>query len=186
MGLELPKEAESLVEEGLKDFDVLLQEHQVKIEKLQEEIRDKAKVTMQSVFKDFFEKYPEVRFLYWNQYTPYFNDGEECYFSVNDLYAGNQLAVDEEVSGYDLENYKYLPFLEEPTSVDRRFYPEESQKWDNLDSDVKERAKMYGRDYEALANFISSLDEHLKVMFGDHVEIIVNREGIQVNEFSHE
>lgn len=186
MGLELPKEAESLVENSLKDFDTLLEEHQAKIEKLQEEIRSKAKLTMQSVFTDFFNKYPEVRFLYWNQYTPYFNDGEECYFSVNELYAGNQKAVDEDVYGYDLEGSEYRPFLEKPDEWDRKYNPKEAQKWDALDSNAKKRAEAYFSDYHALAGFLLGLDEHLKIMFGDHIEVIVTREGIETRDYEHE
>lgn len=34
------------------------------------------------------EHLPEGFVLEWNQYTPYFNDGEECVFSVNDAYVG--------------------------------------------------------------------------------------------------
>ena len=34
---------------------------------------------------------PEIAALRWRQYTPYFNDGEPCTFSVNDLYAKNSI-----------------------------------------------------------------------------------------------
>lgn len=30
--------------------------------------------------KDLFEKYPDLEWFQWKQYTPYFNDGDECVF----------------------------------------------------------------------------------------------------------
>lgn len=34
-------------------------------------------------FNKYFEKYPTLDSFAWNQYTPYFNDGDTCEFSVN-------------------------------------------------------------------------------------------------------
>lgn len=34
-------------------------------------------------FLEIFKKFPDLKTFAWTQYTPYFNDGEPCYFSVN-------------------------------------------------------------------------------------------------------
>lgn len=34
-------------------------------------------------FAEFFQDAPEVTSVHWTQYTPYFNDGDECKFSIN-------------------------------------------------------------------------------------------------------
>lgn len=36
-----------------------------------------------AILKPLFEKYPAVEKIRWTQYTPYFNDGDECTFSAN-------------------------------------------------------------------------------------------------------
>ena len=56
------------------------------IAKLREEYREKIKVTFAEATKGFFEITPEVTALEWTQYSPHWNDGEECYFSVNEVY----------------------------------------------------------------------------------------------------
>lgn len=60
-----------------------------KIIALQEEFRaihDKmakdGKMLIEQAFKDFFATNPEVSAIYWQQYTPYFNDGDICEFGV--------------------------------------------------------------------------------------------------------
>ena len=41
--------------------------------------------SLKGVFKEVFERHPNITKLTWTQYTPYFNDGEPCVFSVNDM-----------------------------------------------------------------------------------------------------
>jgi hypothetical protein len=38
---------------------------------------------MAEAFAPVFEKYPKLQAIRWNQYTPYFNDGDACYFSAH-------------------------------------------------------------------------------------------------------
>lgn len=66
---------------------------EAKINKMNEEIAalrakytEDAKVMFSDACSSFFDSTPEIKSLQWTQYTPYFNDGEECIFSVNDIY----------------------------------------------------------------------------------------------------
>lgn len=36
--------------------------------------------------KEFFAQVPEVQAVCWEQYTPYFNDGDPCVFSLNEIF----------------------------------------------------------------------------------------------------
>lgn len=59
---------------------------QERIEALNLEMQEKSKVLMKEALRDFFEQYDGVvQNLFWRQYTPYFNDGESCEFSVYDV-----------------------------------------------------------------------------------------------------
>jgi len=40
---------------------------------------------LKEAFKDFFQKHPSVETITWTQYTPYFNDGDACYFHVHEF-----------------------------------------------------------------------------------------------------
>ena len=94
-------------------------------------------------FKDLFERFPKLERISWSQYTPYFNDGDECTFRSNHRYA--------DIEGEGLK-----------------------------DSERKE--------VEAeLKKFLSQFDDELlKNLFGDHVQLIVSKEGITVEEYDHE
>ena len=49
-------------------------------------VKAEGKRLLAESFKEFFVKHPEVKAIQWSQYTPYFNDGEECRFSVHGDY----------------------------------------------------------------------------------------------------
>jgi hypothetical protein len=86
---------------------------QDQINDLQNQMQAKAKVLMHEAFKDFFTKYSNiVDSIFWTQFQPFFNDGEECVFSVNDtfiLLKGDEDACEYEGSSlYDEESISDL------------------------------------------------------------------------------
>lgn len=50
-------------------------------------IKDTGESIIRKVLQHFFEKCPDVESVTWDQYTPYFNDGDACYFSYNRISA---------------------------------------------------------------------------------------------------
>lgn len=86
-----------------KLLNTLKSEHktiQEQINALNEKMRDNSKELMKEAFRGFLEKYDEVvESLFWTQYTPHFNDGEACEFSVNDVFI--LLKDDEEACEYE-------------------------------------------------------------------------------------
>ena len=63
--------------------------------KIREAAREELKPALAEACEIFKTEIPELEAITWNQYTPYFNDGEACEFSV-----GNMHAVTEEDSSY--------------------------------------------------------------------------------------
>ncbi len=53
-----------------------------KVKAIRDELRVKGKEFFLEHYKPLFDKYPEVNGFGWKQYTPYFNDGNECTFGV--------------------------------------------------------------------------------------------------------
>ena len=91
----------------------------------------------------------------WQQYTPYFNDGDACVFSV---YADEPRIND--VDPYETDNFP---------------------KYGTAEYDT------FWTPYRLIANFVTSFsEEDLEFMFGDHVEVTVSRDGIEVEEYSHD
>jgi hypothetical protein len=60
----------------------MLDELRKKIEDLKQQMTSEGSKILHEEAKKIFEKYPELESFSWCQYTCYFNDGDELYFSV--------------------------------------------------------------------------------------------------------
>ena len=54
-----------------------------KMEAIREEIKTTASRLFRECVQDLFIRHPEVKSFAWTQYTPYFNDGDECVFGAH-------------------------------------------------------------------------------------------------------
>ena len=136
--------------------------------KMKEEFQKKAQAAFKEVFKEFWEQHPNVKAVVWHQYTPYFNDGEPCYFGVGELSGLSQVSYDQWVEdGGWAEEYGLSPY-NKPTEED------------NITEEEVKSA------YEALNQLQKLPDDIYLDMFGDHVQIIATPSGFEVEEFSHD
>lgn len=127
--------------------------------------------------RELFDRYGRLESFSWNQYTPYFNDGDTCVFSantdyikVNGEYAEDSEWISESIvtnwGTYNRETKKYEGRVEVPN---KGYDPE-------LAGAVKE-----------IQSFLNSLDNDFYIFrFGDHSEITVSREGIEVEDYDHD
>jgi hypothetical protein len=147
--------------EKINEYKVIRDEHM----KL---LRDNAKNVFGDITKDIFNDNPQLASFSWNQYTPYFNDGETCEFHVNrDYYKINN--CDDNVDNWTLNNEKYSKEIDL-----------ERLSFDSIDS-----LKKAFKQINDLLSMFENAD--LQQMFGDHAEITVNRNGeIEVDEYSHD
>ena len=72
------------------------------MDNLQEQIRKAGTEKLAPVFREIFEKNPGLESIRWTQYTPYFNDGEECVFRVHLSYPDFRYRSEED---FDEEGY---------------------------------------------------------------------------------
>lgn len=106
-----------------------------------------------------FERFPNVEAFRWNQYTPYFNDGEECTFGVNDVYLRFKGASEDD--GENEDGFK--------------------SSWDCEDGSEEETAcDEFGKLVRDMAG------DDLKELYGDHVEVTATREGFTVEGYHHD
>lgn len=164
-------------------FDDLIEEQRALKAKFQAEAQAMFKDTM----KEFFDKNPGITALKWTQYTPYFNDGDECVFGVNDVYFTNAPA-DElenvtawgEYEGED-ESVWVSQNIAHVLNSGSKYYQEEAAK-----------IRAAGGVDEDSCNFIdkmissNEMEEIMKEMFGDHVVITATRDGFEVTDYEHD
>jgi hypothetical protein len=60
----------------MKDLTKLKQDYE-------KALREKGQEIMKSAVEAFFAANPKINGVAWTQYTPYFNDGDECHFGVH-------------------------------------------------------------------------------------------------------
>lgn len=139
-----------------------LNELKNRIAALKEEMSQSGQEAMLETFREFFAENPLIAAIKWQQYTPYFNDGDVCVFRVRDFY------------------FKPVEGLKVPEKVyvDRDGFL-------NSDSSFSGDFKTMG---EAVWNlYVEVVDKDLFLpVFGDHVEVVATPEGIDVHEYLHD
>lgn len=152
--------------------------------KLRKEFQQQAQDAFKEVVKELFEKNTGLGLVTWTQYTPYFNDGEECTFSINEAYFSN--ATDTE----DIEYGEYQGDDDTLWSTDSIVtHLTGGASWDK-ETTVKVQATE-GLNLESIREFMSILnspemEDIFRAMFGDHVKVVLTRKGIEVDEYSHD
>jgi restriction endonuclease S subunit len=145
-----------------------LLEAQQEIHRKMEEMKTELKTLGEKLFKegsqDIFDTFPDIHSFSWTQYTPYFNDGEPCEFSVNHyftVYGGDEYPLYEEIS----------------------YYPNWIQRKLDRGEELTEEEKLG----QTLGILIGSIDnDTMLALFGDHARVTVTREGIDVEEYEHD
>jgi len=171
-------------------MDSALQTEFNKLIKDQEELRrqfqERAQELFKSITKEFFEKNPGITGVVWTQYTPYFNDGETCEFSVNDCTFTNA-PIDEldniswgDYDG-DTEGVWATENVAHVLSTDREYYKEMRELIMSKGGVDPESCKLFS---DAICS--SEMEDVMLAMFGDHVKVIATRTGFDVDDFSHD
>lgn len=151
---------------------------------LREQFQSKAQELFKKTTKQVFEQIPQLKAIVWVQYTPYFNDGEECYFSVGEPTFTNADGEDlDDVTHYgeydgDNESVWALEtFVLSSTST----YSEEE----------REKAALTPEQVKAAQDFASVIQSNefedvMLAMFGDHVKVVATADGFQVDDYDHD
>lgn len=109
-------------------------------------LNKKCKESFTEVVKEIFTTYPKLKSFAWRQYTPYFNDGEPCEFSVHS---------DSDCISIDGADYYDYP------------NPEDTEL-------TEEEVNVVASAVEELLNAIG--EDTLEEMFGSDSEILVKKE----------
>ena len=142
---------------------------------LKKKYSDSMQVTLKEMFVSFFQEDQNCYAFSWQQYTPYFNDGDECVFTVYSP------------EFFSKEEYEQAVQDESFDEGDLYHGNHSNQVWDR---DLK--AYRSATEHEILRKQIStllqseSISEVLKLMFGDHVQVVVTKDNIEVTEYDHD
>lgn len=151
----------------MNEYDVIHQEFL----KQKELTSQKFKETFNDVIKDFFELVPSVKKVVWTQYTPYFNDGDTCTFSIYSPIFCN-FDDDKFISYYDDDRFKDGQWAFEAYSFKNK------------------RSHLVSKDEAEMIHFLSSLiesnEDFMLDIFGDHQIVVLTADGIQQEWYEHD
>lgn len=131
-----------------------------------EEATEEARKVLKPALETFMQEHPDVLAIGWVQYTPYFNDGEPCEFSVGDLHAFPKSKEDE-------------------GSVDDSFY---EKPWVYCYGSGKETGfspETWGALVD-LRRTLQSCEDELEAVFGDSVKVTVTASGVDIEFYDHD
>lgn len=135
------------------------------IRELKEKAAKAAKEDFNKYSQELFVSHPNLESFSWTQYTPYFNDGDECVFSARTDYIDVEFdgEVHEGADKYDLgtgygKEFKYHPDLSE-----------------------------YQKALKDILEFLSVFEnQDFKDIFGDHVRVVVSKNGADTDYYDHD
>lgn len=162
--------AKSKIKTSPEDLDnyKLLREQIAELNKKRDELEKNQKNICKDFFaklcEDFFKENEDVHSFEWQQYTPYFNDGDPCTFRSSHGYCKINAVCAEDGDDADSESV---------FSADGK----------DLEYDSKEYKKLR----KAVAGFMSNFSEDdLERCFGDHVTVNVTRDKVKIEEYEHD
>lgn len=159
-----------------------------KIEELKEKkkelanlLKKEGKKALVDEFKAVFDQVPELESLVWQGYTPHFNDGDVCEYSVGEYSATFNVPVpDKEYVGYDNQTQKttYKDIVVAPGDLI------EEIGYDKGPSDpILKNTKAALKTLNKVKN---ELPEIFEAAFGDHAEVTATRKGFKVEVYEHD
>lgn len=163
-----------------EEFDKLLVER----EELNKRFQAKAQELFKETTKEFFHKNPGITAIIWTQYTPYFNDGESCVFSVGDPYFTN--ANEEQMD--DITSYGEYEGEDEGVWSESDWIFSSDSDYCRTKREEMDLTKVDGRSISKFSSMIQSseMEDVMEAMFGDHVRVVATREGFDVQDHDHD
>jgi len=176
----------TIVEQIKAELEAFNKKKQALVEQLRKEFP--------AMFKELFEQSEIIKSVSWTQYSPYFNDGDECTFGANtdNLYVNGEDSY--ELKFVSPHNYGKLKTNEDVVNndilvekSDRSYYKGRQIGQDGLviNPDYNEKeSNIYNQFVEILT---SIPDEFLEDLFGNHAQVTINSDGtISVDGYDHD
>jgi hypothetical protein len=146
------------------------------------------------MFKELFEQSEIIKSISWTQYSPYFNDGDECTFSAHtdELDVNGEYCDDVEF----LSPYNYGKLVTEEDVINNGLLAEKADRSWYKDRQIGQDGLLINPNYnekesniyDQFVEILNSIpDEFLEDLFGNHSQVTINSDGtISVDGYDHD
>jgi hypothetical protein len=164
----------------LQQLEQLMAEMHNKMQEAQSFMQAHSSQYIELSVQSFFDACPEIESIFWTQYTPYFNDGDSCEFSVHELhYTVEGLPSDDHEGSYLHTQSDYEAAIENLESVKRyvadpaawiQTYKDEYLKRTGRALNVRdEHIYPYPKTVEGALEAIAEIEPQLNIISFDRV-----------------
>ena len=162
-----------MIEEIIKE----VKEKQSEIAKLKQELHKKSEAAFFEGAKQIIDSCPDLESVSWNQYTPYFNDGDVCQFSANTDY----LRVNGEYADEDDSLRSTIVVTNGTWNRDKRVYEGRVEKPNPKYNQSLAEA------VDKMTEFLGIFDnDFFQTQFGDHVTVTITANGVDTEDYDHD
>lgn len=161
-------------------------------EEAKNRLAEETKNVMLPTIRRFLNEVPEFNAVTWTQYTPYFNDGDTCRFSVNEpkFLTGNDEADDDVYEGSFFSNLQPSEYELKEVANNGEYaevYKRALAKWNLIVEQYGQERLDTILDLELqFSKWFNQLDyDAMLSAFGDHVRVTVTKNGINIDEYDH-
>jgi hypothetical protein len=147
-------------------FDEIFERSQKHINELRKKLVEAMSAAFAETMAAVFKAHPEVKTIYWQQYVPYFNDGDECVFQLNEIHFSPADA--KLIDGPHFDDETDDQTLADFQSTSRVDDPRVNQELDHaMDTVIK---------------FLENNEDHLETTFGANAFIKITADGVYHEE----
>lgn len=156
----------SSLNQSLVDFGV----KKAAFEKMKKDLINDFRQSLNVLATEIFKNIPQLKAISWIQYTPYFNDGDECRFSIREIIYYNYIPD------------RYFRYAEEFEDEEQAEGTWAYTDYELKNTDLSEEVIAFLKKFDSTINTNS---EFIKEIFGDHRKIIWTVEGVQTQEYDN-
>jgi hypothetical protein len=182
----------------MKKIDELktkISEANARINELKKQVQNELQAEFTGALSELFDAYPFVKSVSFAAYTPYFNDGDSCEYNVHYDYCQFN-GFDEDDDEQEGENVNVLKLARETIYVEEPNpdYDASNYNWGTHRNKTRWVKKpnpdfnpLYKEAVDAFREALAVVDDaNWKDMVGDHVKVMVTRDGIETDEYDHD
>lgn len=152
-----------------------LESKKQELDKAQKDLRDSLEAIFKEACDEVFSKFPTLKAFWWEQYTPYFNDGDVCHFGHSaDSPEFYFVEPGQENEPFEIEDYG-------EGGNGPSYYTAARKKKDGQALSLADQAVL------AVGKVLKKLDnDDFEYLFGDGYRVIVTAKGVRKEEYEHD
>lgn len=161
---------------SIKQITVNLKDMQKGLQAVKAKFTERATEEFTKAINQIFVEYPQLETIAWTQYSPYFNDGEECTFSVHGCTFSNAPADEFNLWG---------EFNDKEDAEEKQYWAIWGDWYDSEPLKAPEGLVAVHSEFDRILQS-SEFEDILHEMFGNHVKVICTKHGIDTEEHDHD